>query len=435
VCIRGYGFTLLVFLLAITGCRASRATDGDAPGGRITLEYWSATNADELEFARRVASEWNAEHPEVEIRVRPVPSGQSSEEVILAAVASRTTPDIYASVFPGALQDLVDAESVVRLDELPGFTAAVLERMPEELLNQYRSPDGRLYQLPWKSNPIMLMYNTRMLREAGVTELPRTYSEYLEAASRVTRDRDGDGAVDEWMAAIDYVPLWYKRMFDYYPLYLAATGGRTLLEGRRVAFDNEESVAIFRLLQECFSRGYVPRQTAQGDTFLDGRVASRFSGPWSISYLERYAPPGFEYDFGPVLRPDAAAGQPITYADPKSIVIFATCRHPREAWEFVKFVVTKRNDLRLLEGANQLPIRAGLLGDPEFADYFARNPKMERFAEQAIATRTIDAVPELKELLDIIAQEFEASVVFSLKSPEQAVHDAARRSQQVLDVE
>jgi hypothetical protein len=41
----------------------------------------------------------------------------------------------------------------------------------------------------------------------------------------------------------------------------------------------------------------------------------------------------------------------------------------------------------------------------------------------------------LKEILDVIAQEVETSVVFDLKPVEQSVHDAARRSQQILDVQ
>ena len=237
------------------------------------------------------------------------------------------------------------------------------------------------------------------------------------------------------MATIDYYPIWYKRLFDYYPLYLAATGGDTLLRGRRVAFGNEHSNAVFRFLHECFARGYVPRQTFQGDVFLDGRVAARFTGPYSISHLERYRPADFVYDFGPVPRPDDAQGEPPSYADPKSIVIFTTCRHPRAAWEFVKFVISKRNDLRLLELTSQLPIRAGLLEDETFADYFRQNPRMVQFAGQVETARSIDSVSELKEIFDVIAQEVEESVVFDLKTTEQAVRDAARRSQQILDVE
>ena len=133
--------------------------------------------------------------------------------------------------------------------------------------------------------------------------------------------------------------------------------------------------------------------------------------------------------------PVGAHAPPVSYADSKSIVIFTTCRHPREAWEFVKFIISKRNDLRLLETTSQLPIRAHLLDDQVFADYFERHPQMVRFAEQVLAARSVDSVSELKEIFDIITQEFEASVIFNLKSPEQAVHDAAQRSQAILDYE
>jgi hypothetical protein len=84
---------------------------------------------------------------------------------------------------------------------------------------------------------------------------------------------------------------------------------------------------------------------------------------------------------------------------------------------------------------NQLPIRGRLLEEQTYADYFRRNPKMVQFATQLMSARSIDSIAELKEVFDIIAQEVEASAVFGLKTPEQAVHDAARRSQQILDVE
>jgi multiple sugar transport system substrate-binding protein len=424
-----------LLLIMIVSCASRRPQRNVGPDSRVTLTYWSATNAQELEFANKVSVEWNAQHPEVQIKVEPVPSGQSSEEVILAAIASGATPDIYANVFPGAMQDLLDAQGLVQLDAYPDFFEVLHERMMPELSNQYRSSDGHFYQVPWKSNPIMVLYNTRMLREAGVSSLPTTYSEFLSAAARVTRDRDGDGQMDQWMLNIDYLPIWYKRLFDFLPLYLAASNGQNLLEGRQVRFDNESSVAAFRFLHECFARGYAPRQTFQGDVFLDGRVAARFVGPDNIGHLERYRPAGFEYDYGPIPRPDAATGQPVSYADPKSIVIFKTCQHPREAWEFIKFIISKQNDLQLLELTSQLPIRAGLLEDQKFADYFRRNPKLIKFAAQVTTARSIDSVAELKEILDVIAQELEASVVFDLKPPEQSVHDAARRSQQILDVE
>src|SRR5258708_1485429 len=207
-CTTAYRYSFAACLIVC--CTSPHPAQIVPPAGYITLTYWSATNAQELEFANRVAAEWNAQHSKVQIKVEPVPSGQSSEEVILAAIAGQTTPDIYSSVNPAAMQDLLDADGVVQLDAYPDFFDVLHGRMPPDVLNQYRSSDKHFYQVPWKSNPVMVLYNTGMLRKAGVSTLPATYSEFLAAAARVTRDRDGDGRTDQWMATIDYFPICYK---------------------------------------------------------------------------------------------------------------------------------------------------------------------------------------------------------------------------------
>lgn len=422
-----------LIIIALLVC-ASCARNDDAANNSnkpLSLTFWSATNAQEVLFAREAAREWNAAHEGINIVVQPVPTGQSSEEVVLAAVASQTTPDIYANASPGEMQNLIDARGVVRLSDFSDFKNVVDERMTLEMASQYKSSDGKFYHLAWKSNPVMVLYNTRLLREAGVENLPETYTQFLEAASRVTRTANDK---QQWMMTIDVLPIWYKRLFDFYPLYLAASNGAPLLDNLQVTFDNNASIAVFDFLRECFARGYVPRQSFQGDAFVRQIVAARFTGPYSISYLKEYAPPDLEYDFGFVPRPDDKVNdKPSTYADPKSIVIFSTCKHPEAAWEFVKFLTSKRNDKRLLEMTSQLPIRKNLLEDIEFQDFFEREPLMRKFAAQLETARTVDAFAEMQEMFDHIAGEFEASVLYDVKTTPQAVHDAAKRTQIVLD--
>ncbi|MCP9495773.1 MAG: extracellular solute-binding protein [Pyrinomonadaceae bacterium MAG19_C2-C3] len=424
-------FLLASYLVCLTAC-ASSPTKQDAKDGRVTLNFWSATNPTELDFARRTADEWNASHANVRVVVQAVPTGQSSEEIVLAAVASRTTPDIYANASPAEMQNLIDAQGLIRLDDFADFKDAMSARMSPEILRRYQSPDAHFYQVAWKQNPVMVLYNTKILRESGVEKLPVSYSEFLTAANRVSRD---DETGRRWMLLIDYLPIWYKRLFDFYPLYLAASDGKTLVDNRQVTFDNADAVAAFDFLRECFARGFVPRQSFQGDAFVKEQVAARFVGANVISYLDKILPADFEYDFAPIPRPDNMNGETVTYADPKSLVVFATCQHPREAWEFVKFMTSRQNDVRLLEMTSQLPVRTRLLEDEAFADYFDSNPKMRRFAEQADSTRTLDSLAETQEIFDIIAGEFEASVLYNTKSSVEAVHDAARRSQRILDVQ
>ena len=91
----------------------------------------------------------------------------------------------------------------------------------------------------------MMIYNTKWLAEVGIHKPPATYDEFFATAEKVSKDTDGDGYVDRWVGITQILVTWYQRFFDYYTLYIAATGGKTLLENEQVAFDNQISVEVF----------------------------------------------------------------------------------------------------------------------------------------------------------------------------------------------
>ena len=140
--------------MGFDGC--SQAGRGSGP---VRLTYWSAANVQEVELARELTARWNAEHPEAQVVHQPIPESQSSEEVLLAAIAAKTTPDLCSVIWPGVVEQFVRARALVRLDTFPDFFAVMTARMDSGLLEQYRSPDGGFYQIPWKTNPILIQYN------------------------------------------------------------------------------------------------------------------------------------------------------------------------------------------------------------------------------------------------------------------------------------
>ncbi|MGH7495129.1 MAG: extracellular solute-binding protein [bacterium] len=396
---------------------------------RRELLYWSANNPYEQELAREIVAKWNVLHPDMPVRHQPIPEGQSSEEVILAAIAGRTTPDIYSNTWPGDVEFYVRARALVALDQFADFDSTIASRCRAEMIGQSCALDGHVYQMPWKTNPVMLMYNVKLFQRVGFVRAPATYSEYL-AAGKKLRDE-----LSCWLGIRDIRVLWWQRFFDFYPLYLAASGGKGLVHGDSVLFEDESAVAVMNFLQTIYCEGYFPKQkmTTTADFFLLGKTASRFNGPYEISHAEKFKPAGFEYDFAPLPVPDGYKGPVYTYGDLKNIVIFSTCQQPRAAWEFVKFMVSRRSDLRLLEMTSQLPLRKGLVSDSLFSGYFAENPHMIAFARQAEHVRGIDQSPVMKEIFDAISQEYEAAVVYSAKSPERAVQDAARRVKLIME--
>jgi multiple sugar transport system substrate-binding protein len=425
---------LLLAILCPTGlaCVPDEKEFEQSPSSVIQLTYWPAPNQQELQLADSLVRMWNRMYPAVQVRVQPIPVSQSTEEVLLAAIAAGTTPDICSNIWPGALHEYTKAGGLLPLNQFVDFDSIATARTPRALLNTFSSEDGQFHQMPWKTNPVMMFYNEKLFREAGVDRVPRTYSEYLAVGAQVTRDVDGDGRIDVWMGERDIRPIWWQRLFDFYPFYIAASGGQTLFQRSEVVFDNDAAVQVMAFFRECYRRKLFPLTFFQGgDPFLLERKATHFGGPWNIATIQKLAPQ-LQFGIAPLPVPDDHEGPVYTAGDYKNIAIFSNTRHPKEAWEFVKYMIKAEHDLLLLQIANQIPVRGDLLTNELFASYFRRNPTMVTFAEQAVYTRGMDPAPDLKEIFDVISQEYEASAVYGRKDPRTAVQDAARRARMII---
>jgi multiple sugar transport system substrate-binding protein len=388
---------------------------------------WSSNNSQEISYLSAKVEQWNNANPDRKIRFQPIPEGQSSEEIILASVVGKTTPAIYANMWQGNVEMYAQAGVLVRLDTMPGFLETLTERCTPEAIREITSEDGHIYQVPWKVNPIMMLYNLEILRQVGLDSLPVTYQEYMKAASLITADMDNDGYCDRWIGYTSVLPIWYQRLFNFYPLYLAASNGAPLIENNRAVFNNKYSVEVFAFLQELYNNNYFSRQqmTASQDPFIMERVASLITGPWQVPYLEKFKPPDMDYGFAPIMVPIKANSPVYSYGDPKNIVIFNTCPDPYTAWKFLQTLISVQGDFDLLRTTGQFPRRKNIAANPVFEPYFKENPKLLPFALQADFIKGVDNHPNIVEVIDIISQEYEACVIYGRKSPEKALKDAS----------
>jgi len=416
-----YSALILLLTIAIISC-SSKESDKN-----YQLLYWCSNNTHEIEFAKYVVTNWNDLNPNSKVKFQPVPEGRSSEEVILAAVVGGTTPDIYSNMWQGDVEAYAQAGVLVALDKLAGFDEYINNRCDVEVIEEITSNDGQIYQIPWKVNPIMLIYNKNFIADLGYTNPPKTYSDYIKAAKEFQIDEDEDGYVDRWFGYSEVKVDWWQRFFDFYPLYLAASGGAPLIKNEQAAFNNDYAVNVFSFLRELYNKKYFPQErlTARQDPFLSGTIATRFVGPWEISHAEKFKSEDFEYDFTTMPSPDNHEGFNYTYGDPKNIVIFNTCKDIDLAYQFVKFSTNLQNDFKLLQMTTQYPRRKDLLTDSVFVEYFSDKPMLKKFAMQAKYLRGTDACSVLKEVFDLISQEYEACVIYGVKPPKDAVQDAS----------
>ena len=411
---------VVVIIFFLTGsCRTHSGKDNQ-------LLFWCSNNPREINLCDSLTETWNHNHTANHIHLQPIPEGQSSEEVILAAVVGKTTPDIYANMWQGNVEMYAHAGVLVPLDTLKGFLQFIHERCDSAVLSEITSVDGHIYQVPWKVNPFMTIYNKNLFSKNGIYDLPKTYSAYLNAAAIFKNNSKRAGSTQKWFGYTEVKEIWYQRLFNFYPLYLAASGGAPLVINNRAAFNNKYAVEVFAFLQTLYRDAYFSREnlSASDDPFVAQTIATKWTGPWEIAYLNTIPDRNFAFGYFEPQVPDDHQGPVYTYADPKNIVVFNTCKHPQAAWDFISTMIDKKGDLQLLSVTGQLPRRKNLESDFFYSGYFKMNPMMMPFAKQLPYVKGVDNCEVIVEVLDIISQEYEACVVYGKKTPTKAIQDA-----------
>ncbi|MBA3648905.1 MAG: extracellular solute-binding protein [Chitinophagales bacterium] len=413
------GYCFLIFFFFICSCKTNSKKSEE-------LLFWCSNNPREINFCTSVTNAWDSTHGDQAVHLQPVPEGQSSEEVILAAVVGKTTPDIYANMWQGNVEMYAHAGVLIPLDTLKGFLDFIQERCDSNVIKEITSSDGHIYQVPWKVNPFLTIYNKDIFTNNGITALPKTYSAYLQAAELLKENNAKNGITQHWFGYTEVKAIWYQRLFNFYPLYLAASDGAPLIANNKAAFNNKYAVEVFKFLQALYTNGYFSKEilSAAEDPFVSQKIATKWTGPWEISYLHSLPDRTFAFDYFEPIVPDDHQGPVCTYADPKNIVMFNTCSRPQAAWDFLKTLVDKEGDHRFLEVTGQLPRRKNLGSDPYYSNYFDKNPMMVTFARQLPYVKGVDNCEVIVEVLDIISQEYEACVVYGKKTPEKAIQDA-----------
>ncbi|MEU4422158.1 sugar ABC transporter substrate-binding protein [Actinoplanes sp. NPDC024001] len=411
-------------LVLAAGCDGSGgggdAEKANAATGPITV--WLSNNQEELAWGKAMVEAWNTQHADQTITAQEIPAGKSSEEVIGAAITAGNAPCLIFNTAPAAVPQFQKQGGLVALDEFDGGAQYVTERTGEAA-EQYKSPDGRFYQLPWKSNPVMIFYNKEIFAKAGLdAEKPAlsTYDEFLTAARKIKSSGAAPAAIYPSPAA-DFFQSW----FDFYPLFAAETG-KQLVEDAKAQFNSPEGERVAAFWKTLYDEGLAPKEPYNGDSFADEKAAMAIVGPWAIAVY------GDKVKWGAVPVPTSAgktADQITTFSDAKNVAMYSACQNRATAWEVLKFATSKEQDGELLSKTGQMPLRADLAA--AYPDYFAKNPAYQQFADLAGRTVEVPNVPNSVAIWQAFRDAYSASVIFGKQPVPDAFNAAAQKVDQL----
>jgi len=424
---RALAGALALPLLGAAGCARSSGVDAEtARDSRGPITVWFSYDQFELRWGGGIVEQWNQAHPEEPIRMQEIPAGRSSEEVITAAITAGTTPDLLFGVALAPLPMWARSGGMVDLTGFEGAEAYMADRTGADRVDQFRI-DGAHYVLPWKTGPVMIMYNKGLFAAAGLDpENPGmgTHEAFLAGARALVQSGAAPSAIWPNPGSEFYNP-WY----DFYPLFLAETGGTRLVEDGSAQFDGDVGLGVARFWEDLYREGLAPRERSVDDAMGTSATAMQITGPWAVAAYRDLIDVGF-------MPVPTAQGRPadevVTFADSKNIGMFTTCRHRATAWDVIRFATSLEQDGAFLEISGQMPLRQDLLS--AFPDYFAANALYAGYGAQAARTVDVPLIPNSIEVWQRFRGAFSSSVIFAEESVDDAFADVARSIDQLVEV-
>ena len=175
--------TGLVALTLLTGTFIGTAFAQD----EIELTYWQYEFESKVDVVDALIEQFEAENPGITVEQQTFPYDAFQQQVA-AAVPAGEGPDIV-NLFYGWLPAWADAGYLVPLPEAT-FDPATIESDFIPTVQAARYEDA-YWGLPTAVRNLALFYNQDMLEEAGITEPPATWDEFVSVARQLTVGENG----------------------------------------------------------------------------------------------------------------------------------------------------------------------------------------------------------------------------------------------------
>jgi multiple sugar transport system substrate-binding protein len=347
---------IAIMALVTAACSGDGGGDGDEgdAGEQVTLDFWLFEEG--YGFLDELVSEFEADHPNIDVELTTYPEDQFSVKVDTALAAGRP-PDL-GLVGP----ELMNAGVLLPLDDMVQEQGLDLSTFNQGIVGEALGPtescsfEGQLYCLGSYTGMVALFYNKDMFDAAGVPYPaawpPMSVDEFVDVACQLT-----DPENEVWGAAygdpVTFLP-WET---------VVSEDGRTATG----YVNGPTSVSAHELLARGIQEGCAPSLNIldpweQGtDYFARGQLAMVVTDFQSLNKIENAG-----VNYGVTGSPTAEGVEPWFNVWTDSVGVFANTDHPDEAKLFIAFMATDGQRLRVQE-TGDLPLDTAVAEELDWA--------------------------------------------------------------------
>ncbi|MBO3464193.1 ABC transporter substrate-binding protein [Aetokthonos hydrillicola] len=406
----------------IVSCSTGHVGTGtkQVSSGTANIEFWTMQLQTEFkDYFQSLIKTFEGQNSGIKIYWDDIP-WSAMENNILTAVSAKSPPDVvnlnpdFASQLAGrnAWLDLdVKVPNQVRSSYLPNIWKA-------STLN------GKSFGIPWYLATRLTIYNTDLLKQAGISKPPATYSELAQAAQQI-KDKTG-----KYAFFVTFIPQDSGDVLESF-----VQMGVTLIDNEgKAAFNSPQGKAAFQYWVDLYKKGLIPKEVLTqghrhaidlyqaGETALLTTVGAEFLGT-----ITKNAPT--------IAKVSATAPQIVGENGKKSVavmnvVIPRDTKYPDAALKFALFVTNDQNQLSFAKAAKVFPSTVNALSN----SYFKNLPTNATLLDKARVISATDLqqaevlTPTLKNfnLLQKAIYENLQAAMLGEKTVDKALEDAAQ---------
>lgn len=320
--------------------------------GRVIVEWFNYATPEFLDlYNTYLIPEFEKKHPNIKIRLNASLGDTGYEAKLMTLIAGKIAPDIVHVTqqnFPmlaskGILMNINPFIAKDRQFDINDYFKPVTDGMLFQ---------GNLYGLPSDFSTIALVYNKDMFDKYGVPYPDATWdwNKFLWAAKKLSKDTDGDGQIDQF-------GFVNANSYNRWPAWVWMNGGEIMSPDlKKCLLDQPDAIGGLQFYVNLSVKEHVAPTSTQnlGQSFEDMFKSERAAMIADSRYAYKFFAKGmtFKWDVAPM--PRGKAGRYTTFIWGGNCMLSST-KHPKEAWEFLKFLSGKEGALLNVKAGNAFP--------------------------------------------------------------------------------
>ncbi|BAY89119.1 MULTISPECIES: ABC transporter substrate-binding protein [unclassified Tolypothrix] len=391
-----------------------------ASGGATTIEFWTMQLQPQFNgYFQNLIASFESQNKGIKINWVDIPWA-AMENKILTAVSAKTPPDVV-NLNPDFASQLAGRNAWLDLD-----TKVSNEVISSYLPNIWKAStlNGKSFGIPWYLTTRLTIYNTDLLKQAGINKTPNTYAELGQAAQQI-KDKTG-----KYAFFVTFVPQDSGEVLESF-----VQMGVTLVDSEgKAAFNSPQGKAAFQYWVDLYKKGLLPKEVlTQGhrhaiDLYQAGETAFLASGPEFLKTIANNAP---KIAQASAIAPQITGDTGKKNVAVMNLVIPKDSKYADAAVKFALFVTNDQNQLAFAKAANVLPSTVKSLADSYFKNVpasattvdKARVISAQQLQQAEILTPTMK---DFNKLQKAIYENLQAAML-DQKTVEKAVEDAAQQ--------